>query len=406
MDLFEKLFIVSMLTPNGDPSNPETIWGININVIGPPGTAKSSRIRSIGKSLGVNVYTIFTPTKIPEHAGGYPAPSPYGGLSLQCAMPQVHAAGRDGRAIILLDEISSAPEAVQAAFLSFVNERSVGEYSLPPGVRIALAMNPPDVAANGRDLVIPMANRVMHCQYQPPTLSQWHEHMMGIYNPGVPYIANGEEQVREHWNTHFPTVVSQVEAFLEANGGMIEEKDEEGEVYKHSKFLAQPPADSPLASGPWPSHRTWSMAVCGVSAARCLGFEMDVQVATIANLVGKGIASEWMHYVRKQNLPQPLDVLNNPAWQAPQLDIARVVAISCAAYVAAIQDPAQQKILASKCWGVLGKVAERYKDIVIKPAKILISKGLNIFDDDPTVINSCEALMNELTSSGLLKYIK
>ena len=49
---------------------------------------------------------------------------------------------RAGRGLLFLDELSTAPPAVQAALLRVVLERRVGALQLPPGVRIVAAANP------------------------------------------------------------------------------------------------------------------------------------------------------------------------------------------------------------------------------------------------------------------------
>src|SRR5262245_62386462 len=55
-----------------------------------------------------------------------------------------------GRGVLFLDEISTAPPAVQAALLRVVLERVVGDLELPAAVAVVAAANPPE--AGGRRL--------------------------------------------------------------------------------------------------------------------------------------------------------------------------------------------------------------------------------------------------------------
>ena len=72
---------------------------------------------------------------------------------------------RAGRGLLFLDELSTAPPAVQAALLRLVLERRVGALRLPPGVRIVAAANPRSSAADGWELSAPLANRFVHLQW-------------------------------------------------------------------------------------------------------------------------------------------------------------------------------------------------------------------------------------------------
>lgn len=413
MDRFESLFVVCMSTPLGiGPKAPlqAAPWGIPLNAIGGSGVAKSARIKQCGAIMGLPVYPIFVSTKSPEHIGGFPV---WTGehFTLMCALPQVAAAIRSGSGAILhLDEISSAPPAVQAALLSFINERTMGEFELPPRVRVVLAMNPPDIAANGRDLEIPMANRVLHHAYDPPSLDQWLDYMADEYDPEIPHIANTEQIIADQWRIHFMSVLGSTGSFLKATGGMIKEKDEDGKEVNRSKFYDQPSSDEPRAAGAWPSHRSWHMAVNGVTAARCLGMGISVQTDIVAGLVGKGIAAEWAAYMKKLNLPQPHDVLTWPGgWTVPkQLDVGRIVLRSCASYVVDEKDPKKQLELGISCLDLMRRAAQEngYGDIILKPYKQLISvAGFDLQHTDPRVVQATMDVASMINYSGLTKHI-
>lgn len=410
MDRFEQLLTVCMSTPletgSTAPHKPGCAWGINLNVIGAPGTGKSKRIVQAGRYMGLNVYPIYCSTKSPEHIGGFPVMTPMG-FTLECALPQVRSAIDDGKAIIFLDEISSAPPAVQAALLSFVNERTIGEYMLPPGVRIVLAMNPADVAANGRELEVPMANRILHWDYSLPSVRAWGAYTNDTYDPGFLDVTAAEDIVREKWFAHFDAVHSAICAFLEAAGGTYVEKNEEGKDVTRSKFLDQPAADDPRASGPWPSPRTWQLAMNGVTAARCLGMDASVQSALVGGLVGKGLAAELSAYMKKANLPHPKDVLTN-GWAIPkQLDIVRIVLNECAGFAALEKDEALKDKYLENCLKLLLSAYEHGKaDIIAKPFSTLLHAGADIYSTNSAISTLSGDLAAHITTSGHVNYIR
>ena len=415
MDRFEQLFVTCMSTPLSTgaqaPHKSDCLMGINLNVIGGSGVGKSKRLYNLGNLMGVPVFPIFTSTKTPEHIGGFPVMTPHG-FTLECALPQVRAAIDAGRAIIFLDEIGSAPRAVQAALLSFVNERTIGEYMLPRGVRIVLAMNPADVSANGRDLEIPMANRVLHFQYQPPSLSQWFDFMEDSYDPGVPNLIDSEDIVKREWRNHFSTTLGATRDFLEASGGTIKEKDEDGELVSRSKFYDQPSSDSDRASGPWPSHRTWHAAVNGVVTARCLDMPMSVQTDIIEGLIGKGIAAEWTAYMKKMNLPKPKDVLTaeltQHQWPIPkQLDIVRLVLMSATSYAAQETDLHAKTVFGLAALMLLERGGTAgYWDLCVRPFGTLLRAGFDLTHPDLRIQQAAEQIATPLTAKGFLKYIR
>ena len=405
---FEKMLAACLLTPLADPNDPLTQWGIVANFIGDSGAGKSAGVNTISNYVGLPCYPIYSATKTPEHIGGFPANTAEG-FMLRCALPQVLYAMDAQRAVIFLDEISTAPEQVQAALLSFVNERTVGEYTLPVGVRIVMAMNPPDVAANGTDLCIPMANRIAHFPFTPWTLDQFEDYKLGRYRPSVLNMEDGEAIVRKNWNTHYSHVVTTTFDFLRAdNGEIIVGKDSDGHPIKRSKLDDQPEPSDPRASGPWPSRRVWDWAMNGVTAIRCLDFEPSLETDLVAALVGEGIAAEWATYIKKRDLPQPYDVLTKGLKVPKRMDVARATLSACAAYVAGLKEEDQKAAMAIACWKLLGDAIKNsgYSDISIKPVEQLIHAGLDVSHSNEQVQDASEEVCSVLHESGQLDNIK
>jgi hypothetical protein len=68
--------------------------------------------------------------------------------------------------VILLDELTTASPAVQAAMLRVVRERIVGEMTLPDHVRVVAAYNDAD-DCGGYELELPMRSRLVHLNVTP-----------------------------------------------------------------------------------------------------------------------------------------------------------------------------------------------------------------------------------------------
>jgi GTPase SAR1 family protein len=150
--------MLAMQTPT-----PKGYWGVPVLVWGTPGTGKSTFIESLQRD-GFPVYTMIASLHDPTDFNGLPV---LHNGRMRFAPPEwVYLFEEHGQGILFLDELTTAPPTVQAALLRLVLERKVGAHSLPAGVRIVAAANPPDIAASGWELSPPLANRFVHLNWQ------------------------------------------------------------------------------------------------------------------------------------------------------------------------------------------------------------------------------------------------
>src|SRR5690349_1846989 len=139
---------------------PVLLWG-------EPGIGKTAALTQLAESLDLPLTTVIASVHEPSDFSGLPVvgddPAEQG---VPMAPPDwAVRLVRTGRGLLFLDELSTAPPAVQAALLRLVLERRVGALTLPPGVRIVAAANPRGSAADGWDLSAPLANRFVHLQW-------------------------------------------------------------------------------------------------------------------------------------------------------------------------------------------------------------------------------------------------
>ncbi|MFF4624534.1 VWA-like domain-containing protein [Nonomuraea jabiensis] len=136
---------------------PVILWGA-------PGTGKTSSVLALGARLGLPVEVVVGSIREPSDFSGLPVLRDGG---TWFAPPRwAERLAEAGHGLLFLDELTTAPPAVQAAMLRVVLERTVGDLTLPDEVRIVAAANPPDQAADGWDLSAPLANRLIHLHWQ------------------------------------------------------------------------------------------------------------------------------------------------------------------------------------------------------------------------------------------------
>ncbi|WP_225624354.1 sigma 54-interacting transcriptional regulator [Thermoanaerobacterium thermosaccharolyticum] len=137
--------------------------GVPVLLWGSPGTGKTSAITALGEQLGLLTEVVIASIREPSDFSGLPIVIDG---SVKMAPPAwAKNLAEAGKGLLFLDEISTAPPAVQAALLRVVLDKTVGDLKLPDGVSVVAAANPPEEAAGGWDLTPPLANRFCHIDW-------------------------------------------------------------------------------------------------------------------------------------------------------------------------------------------------------------------------------------------------
>ena len=119
---------------------PVLIWGL-------PGGGKTAWLTQLAASMGAHLEVIIASIHDPTDFSGLQAVV---NNETHFIVPAwVNRVNSHPLSIVFLDEISTAPLAVQSALLRVVQERWVGETKLHSGVRFVAAANPPELAAGG-----------------------------------------------------------------------------------------------------------------------------------------------------------------------------------------------------------------------------------------------------------------
>ncbi|KIA61011.1 AAA family ATPase [Nocardia vulneris] len=322
---------------------PVLLWG-------EPGIGKTAALTQLAADLDLPLTTVIASVHEPSDFSGLPV------IGADPAVDGVPMAPPDwavrlvraGRGLLFLDELSTAPPAVQAALLRLVLERRIGALQLPPGVRIVAAANPRSSAADGWELGPPLANRFVHLQWT-------HDHDVVVRGLGgvwphavLPSLA--------------PERLSEAVAFARRAVCVL--------LAARPALVHQLPSSETRRGGPWPSPRSWEMTVRLIAFATAAGSSRDVLSQLVRGTVGDGPGFELLASLDRMDLPDPETLLADPAGAVlPERGDLRQAVLD--AVVAAVRKRPEQARWAA-AWAILVRALETgAPDLVVVPATTL-----------------------------------
>ena len=144
--------LVSVISSLCEQKVPTFLWGA-------PGIGKSSIVKQIASSQGIGFIDLRLALMDPTDLKGIPF---YDKESHSALWAPPAFLPRDGKGILFLDELNSAPPSVQASAYQLILDRQVGEYSLPDGWAIVSAGNRESDRGVTYRMPSPLANRFVH----------------------------------------------------------------------------------------------------------------------------------------------------------------------------------------------------------------------------------------------------
>ena len=316
---------------------PVLLWGA-------PGTGKTSAIRAMAAELGLPCETVIASIREPSDFAGLPVVSD--GRVIFAPPRWARELAQKEEGLLFLDEISTAPPAVQAALLRVVLERVVGDLELPEGIVVIAAANPPELAADGWDLSSPLANRFCHLDW-PVESQAFAEGLTGGWSaPVVPRLPEG-------WQSQLAVGRGLVSAFVSVRPALT----------------VAMPTDGTTAGRGWPSPRSWEMVALLWTAATVAGASEQARATLVMGSVGQGTGLELLNWASEMDLPDPELVLLDPdAFVMPERGDRAYAALSAVA-AAVAANPTEQRWLAA--WKVLAHASDRGADVAALAARVL-----------------------------------
>ncbi len=165
---------------------PTFLWGA-------PGIGKSSIIKQIAKEKGLEFIDLRLALMDPTDLKGIPF---YDKESHTALWAPPAFLPKDGKGILFLDELNSAPPSVQASAYQLILDRKVGEYELPNGWAIVSAGNREGDRGVTYRMPSPLANRFVHFEMEV-NRDDWRfwAYKKGIDNRIISYISFKNEHL-------------------------------------------------------------------------------------------------------------------------------------------------------------------------------------------------------------------
>ena len=165
---------------------------------GPPGIGKSDLIKQIGDDTDREVIDVRLALWEPTDIKGIPYFDSNAG-TMTWAPPAELPTDPKSTAILFLDELNSAPPAVQAAAYQLILNRKVGTYVLPKGVDIVAAGNRDGDKGVTYRMPAPLANRFVHLEMKVD-FDDWQDWatLNGIHPEVVGYVGYAKQDLYDY----------------------------------------------------------------------------------------------------------------------------------------------------------------------------------------------------------------
>lgn len=290
--------------------------------------------------------------------------------------------------MVFVDELNTAPPALQPALLGILQERRIGGYQFGPRVRIVGAANPVDQAAGGWDIAPPVANRMGHLTWPCPGVDAWASWAMGATNTQDTMDAQFTEAVvMGKWPDEFSKVTGMVTAFLRRRPDLLHRMPNFGD---------------PGQGKAWPSPRTWDMAMRAKASAAIQELSTVDDEEFVTSFIGAGAANEFFVWVGQADLPDPRAVLDGSVpfvVDQRRLDRTDAILSACTTLLVSMGKESPEKAaFVEKMWEILFKTTEKAKDLVVMPITSLMQNSM--FGAATGARNSTLAAVKEMMSAA------
>jgi MoxR-like ATPase len=226
-------------------NRPVFLWG-------PPGIGKSEVVAEVADELGGLVIDLRMAQMEPTDIRGIPffnkeinkmdwAPP--------VDLPDEELASQYPIVVLFLDEMNSAPPAVQAAGYQLILNRRVGKYKLPDNVRIVAAGNRDSDKGVTYRMPMPLANRFVHIEMRPDFAS-WQNWAVnkGIHKDVVGYLSFAKQDIYDFDSKSSSRAFATPRSWVFVSD-LIKDEDVAVKFMAHRKVAGRMPEPSDILSG-------------------------------------------------------------------------------------------------------------------------------------------------------------
>lgn len=308
-------------TPGLAGDDGEARMGLNVLFEAPPGVGKSARIRAASRKAGLHCETVIASLREPADFLGLGVPQA-NGLLAYLAPTWAQRAARHGHAVVFLDELNAAPQAVQMALLRVVLEGVVGDLNLPSTVRFVAAQNGVESCPGRFGLDSAMVNRFIVLPWPDVDSRGWASWLLN------PAGANDSDNIADPGDVAAQVAADWPSVWAKASGIVA------AFITRRSDLLTTNPTDD---GKPFATPRSWETATRALGGAMLHGLNPTDTDAVIAGAVGAGAAREFSTFRANLDLPDPAAVLDGAGFKHDPARLDRTMAVlsSCASLVVA-----------------------------------------------------------------------
>lgn len=290
-------------------------------LVGAPGTGKTVTVKAIARERDYSIISLVGSRMDPTDVTGLPKgefmgqdenqKDIFGTVNLS-PWWQVEIIQKK-KVILFLDEWGNSPGAVQAAFLTLLQDREFPNgHKFPDETIVIGAMNPPEEGADSYEMALPTTNRIFWINWSP-TAPAWVEGMKT--NWGQP--ASDEEMKWKH----------KIARFISDNPTYLH-KTPDGNIGTGQAYAGLDTNDNSAMTvfqSAWPSRRSWD------NLSRVLATAPDtiyVQDTIAQGIVGYSASNAFREFLRKFDVIDPKEVLKDPSsvdWNSISVDDANLL---------------------------------------------------------------------------------
>lgn len=293
-----------------------------VMLVGAPGTGKSATVKQIARDRGYELITLVGSRMDPTDVAGLPKAAQVEvgeGEERHTVEATVYLAPdwqvrilTKRKVILFLDEYSNSSGAVQAAFLTILQD---GEFpngeKIPEETIIIGASNPAEEAADGYEMALPTTNRIFWISWSP-TLDAWVKGMLNGWGQELP-----EEEMK--WKR-------KIASFIKDNPTWLHQPPKDATSVETYGLNPNSSSDMEVFRYAWASRRSWD------NLSRVLAHapqdDTFVQDSIAQGIVGYAASADFRNWLRKHDNISPADVLADPKsvdWKKVSVDDANLI---------------------------------------------------------------------------------